>query len=87
MVTRSDDWENIYLGAGSPDTILLVGFKNTELRHLFGHGYRHGHGRGRGHGPVPRTHFHTCWLVSSGAERFQVCKKGTRYADLAEVEG
>ncbi|MCJ7815830.1 MAG: amidohydrolase family protein, partial [Xanthomonadales bacterium] len=29
-------WENMYLGAGSPDNILLVGFKNEALKPLTG---------------------------------------------------
>jgi N-acyl-D-amino-acid deacylase len=32
----SDDWENFYLGAGSPDRILLVGFKSDKLKPLTG---------------------------------------------------
>ena len=32
MKTESDDWENLYLGAGSPDNILLVGFKSEALK-------------------------------------------------------
>jgi len=36
MNEDSDEWENMYLGAGSPDNILLVGFKNPELKHLAG---------------------------------------------------
>jgi len=32
----SDDWENRYLQAGSPDNILLVGFKNPALKDLTG---------------------------------------------------
>ena len=36
MLTESDDWENLYLGAGSPDNILLVGFKNPELKKYTG---------------------------------------------------
>ncbi|MGD8440986.1 MAG: D-aminoacylase [Holophagae bacterium] len=36
MRTESDDWENMYLGAGSPDNILLVGFKNPELKKYTG---------------------------------------------------
>jgi len=36
MLEPSDDWENMYLGAGSPDNILLVGFKNPELKPLTG---------------------------------------------------
>ncbi len=36
MLTESEDWENMYLGAGSPDNILLVGFKTPELKPLTG---------------------------------------------------
>ncbi len=36
MRIDSDDWENLYLGAGSPDNILLVGFKNEALKPLTG---------------------------------------------------
>jgi N-acyl-D-amino-acid deacylase len=36
MGQESDQWENLYLGAGSPDNILLVGFKNPELKPLTG---------------------------------------------------
>ncbi len=36
MLVESDDWENMYLGAGSPENILLVGFKNPELKHYTG---------------------------------------------------
>ena len=32
----SDEWENLYLAAGSPDKILLVGFKSEKLRPLIG---------------------------------------------------
>jgi N-acyl-D-amino-acid deacylase len=32
MNTESDDWENLYLGAGTPDNILLVGFKSEALK-------------------------------------------------------
>src|SRR3989440_1081618 len=32
----SDEWENIYVGAGSPDRILLVGFKSEKLKPLTG---------------------------------------------------
>jgi N-acyl-D-amino-acid deacylase len=34
--TPSDDWENLYLAAGSPDKILLVGFKSEKLKPLTG---------------------------------------------------
>ncbi|MEM8894258.1 MAG: D-aminoacylase [Bacteroidota bacterium] len=34
--TPSDEWENLNLGAGSPDNIVLVGFKNDSLRFLTG---------------------------------------------------
>ena len=36
MLEESDGWENMYLGAGSPDNILLVGFKNPELKKYTG---------------------------------------------------
>jgi N-acyl-D-amino-acid deacylase len=36
MLTESDDWENMYLGAGSPENILLVGFRNPELKRYTG---------------------------------------------------
>src|SRR5256712_1279392 len=34
--TASDQWENLYLAAGSPDKILLVGFKSDKLKPLTG---------------------------------------------------
>jgi N-acyl-D-amino-acid deacylase len=34
--TPSDDWENFFLAAGSPDRILLVGFKSEKLKPLTG---------------------------------------------------
>jgi N-acyl-D-amino-acid deacylase len=36
MSTPTDQWENLYLAAGTPDNILLVGFKNEELKPLTG---------------------------------------------------
>ena len=36
MLVESDEWENLYLGAGSPDNILLVGFKSDKLKPLTG---------------------------------------------------
>ena len=36
MTTPADDWENFFLGAGSPEKILLVGFKNPKLKPLTG---------------------------------------------------
>jgi N-acyl-D-amino-acid deacylase len=36
MLEESKEWENMYLGAGSPDRILLVGFKTDELKPLTG---------------------------------------------------
>jgi len=36
MSTTTDEWENLYLLAGSPENVLLVGFKNESLRHLAG---------------------------------------------------
>ena len=34
--TPSDKWENLYLAAGSPDKILLAGFKSDKLKPLTG---------------------------------------------------
>ena len=36
MRTATDDWENLLLMAGSPDKVLLIGFKNPDLKHLTG---------------------------------------------------
>ncbi|MBN2593869.1 MAG: D-aminoacylase [Sedimentisphaerales bacterium] len=36
MSTPSNEWENLYLLAGSAENVLLVGFKNEKLRHLTG---------------------------------------------------
>jgi N-acyl-D-amino-acid deacylase len=36
MNTPSDDWENMFLMAGTPDNILLVNFKNDALKPLTG---------------------------------------------------
>jgi N-acyl-D-amino-acid deacylase len=36
MQTPADDWENMYLLAGSPENILLVGFRNERLKPLAG---------------------------------------------------
>ena len=36
MNEESGSWENMFHGAGSPDNILLVGFKNEELKPLTG---------------------------------------------------
>jgi N-acyl-D-amino-acid deacylase len=36
MSTPTDEWENLYLLAGSPESVLLMGFKNENLRHLAG---------------------------------------------------
>ena len=36
MLQHSADWENLYLGAGSPENILLVGFKSEALKPLTG---------------------------------------------------
>jgi N-acyl-D-amino-acid deacylase len=33
---HSEGWENFYIGAGSPDNILLVGFKKEQLKRLQG---------------------------------------------------
>lgn len=34
--TPTDKWENLYLAAGSPERVLLVGFKNEKLKPLTG---------------------------------------------------
>jgi len=36
MLTPSDAWESLYLAAGSPERVLLVGFKNPKLKVLTG---------------------------------------------------
>jgi N-acyl-D-amino-acid deacylase len=36
ILAESDTWENMYHGAGSPENILLVGFKSEELKPLTG---------------------------------------------------
>ena len=36
MLEHSGEWENMYLGAGSPDNILLVGFRSEALKPLTG---------------------------------------------------
>ncbi len=36
MRTESDDWENFLLLSGGAENILLVGFKNPQLKHLTG---------------------------------------------------
>ncbi len=36
MRTPTDKWENLYLAAGSPDRLLLVGFNNEKLKPLTG---------------------------------------------------
>ncbi len=36
MRTPANEWENLYLGVGSPDRILLVGFKSDKLKPLTG---------------------------------------------------
>ncbi len=36
MATPGDGWENTYHAAGSPDNVLLVGFKNDALKPLIG---------------------------------------------------
>lgn len=36
MRTPTDKWENLLLAAGSPERVLLVGFKNPDLKHLTG---------------------------------------------------
>jgi N-acyl-D-amino-acid deacylase len=36
MKQPGDDWENLYHAAGSPEKLLLLGFKNNDLKHLTG---------------------------------------------------
>ena len=36
MTTPTKEWENLYLLAGTPERVLLVGFKNEKLKHLTG---------------------------------------------------
>ena len=36
MSTPTNEWENLYLLAGSAENVLLIGFKNEKLRHLTG---------------------------------------------------
>lgn len=36
MATPTDDWENLYLAAGSAENVLLVGFKSEALKPLTG---------------------------------------------------
>lgn len=36
MITSTDKWENLMYSAGTPDNVLLVGFKNDSLRHYTG---------------------------------------------------
>ncbi len=36
MRTPTDQWENLLLAAGSPENVLLVGFKNPQLKYLTG---------------------------------------------------
>ena len=36
MTNPTDDWENLMYAAGSPDKLLLIGFKNDSLKYLTG---------------------------------------------------
>jgi N-acyl-D-amino-acid deacylase len=36
IVTPSDEWENLFLAAGGPENVLLVGFRNPQLKYLTG---------------------------------------------------
>jgi N-acyl-D-amino-acid deacylase len=36
MTTPTKEWENLYLLAGTPENVLLVGFKKEKLKHLTG---------------------------------------------------
>ena len=51
MVTPTDEWENLYLAAGSAERVLLVDFKNEKLKPLTGQDARGGGERAR-EGPV-----------------------------------
>ena len=53
--TPSDDWENLYLAAGSPDRVLLVEFKSDALKPLTGKTLAEAAKR-RGEDPVDTDH-------------------------------
>ncbi len=36
MTTPTDEWENLYLDAGSAEKVILIGFRNPQLKHLTG---------------------------------------------------
>ncbi len=36
MTTPADDWENLYLAAGTPERVLMVGFRSEKLKPLTG---------------------------------------------------
>ncbi|MEX2189407.1 MAG: D-aminoacylase [Bacteroidota bacterium] len=36
MSVPTDQWENLYLAAGSPENVILVGFRNDSLKYLTG---------------------------------------------------
>jgi N-acyl-D-amino-acid deacylase len=36
MKQQSNEWDNLYLAAGSPENLILIGFKNDDLKHLTG---------------------------------------------------
>ncbi len=36
MITPTDKWESLYLAAGSPEKVILIGFKNPKLKPLTG---------------------------------------------------
>ena len=36
MLTPTEKWESLYLAAGSPDRVLLIGFKNPKLKQFTG---------------------------------------------------
>jgi N-acyl-D-amino-acid deacylase len=36
MTTPTDAWENLYLDAGGAENVILIGFKNPQLKHLTG---------------------------------------------------
>lgn len=36
IASDAEDWENLYFAAGGPENVILVGFKNPDLKHLTG---------------------------------------------------
>ena len=53
MTTPTDKWENLFLGAGSPEQVLLLGFKNDVAEEIHRQDARRG---GANEGEVARRH-------------------------------